>query len=391
MSSAAALAPDGDALPRRPAAGRPWRGWRGWALAGAGVLLVLILLELLGTLTGPGPQGPVSSSYATNAQGLAAWAELATRAGHPVTQLRAPISQATLDPASTVVVLDPDALLRDDGERLLAFVRTGGRLLVGGQDPDATLTALYPAPPEWVDTAAPADYPTRAGAAVLPGVSTVASAGAGSWTQTDGYRVLLADAQATPVLLAERLGRGEILLLADASPLQNGYLSAADNAQLALQLAGGARRPLVFVESVHGFGASRGLAALPLGFKVALVGLGLAGLLWVLSRGRRLGPPDELPSLQQPGRAAYVHALALLLRRTGGPRELVPTLRREAERELAARPGAGPTGSVAARRGTLARLGLDEAEIDALSAQTSGSDADALVLARAVAHLRSSP
>lgn len=390
MSSSAALAADGGALEPGPALASPGRWRRGWALAGAGAVLVLVLLELLGTLTGPGPSGPVSSSYATDAQGLAAWAELAARAGHPVTELREPIAQARLDPASTVVVLDPDALLRDDGEHLLAFVRAGGRLLIGGQDPDATLTALYPAPPNWTGTALTVDEPTAAGASVLHGVSTVSSAGAGAWTQTDGDRVLLSDADAAPVLLEQRLGKGEVLLLADASPLQNAHLAAGDNAQLALQLAGGAGRPVVFAESVHGYGTSRGLAALPLDFKVALIGLGLAGLLWVLARGRRLGPPDELPPLQQPGRVAYVHALALLLRRTGPPPALVPTLRREAERELAARPGAGPTGSAAERRRTLARLGLEEADIEALSASADAGDVDALRLARAVSHLRSS-
>jgi len=389
VSPAAAL---GGALPTRTRHARPWGGRRGWVLAGAGAVLVIILLELIGSLTGSGPQGPVSSAYATDAQGLAAWAELAGGAGQPVSELRAPLSTATLDPASTVVVLDPDALLRGDGERLLAFVRAGGRLIVGGQDPDAVLTALSPAPPGWVGTAGTSDGPTPLGASVLPGVGTVASAGAGAWTQTSGDRVLLADADGNPVLLAQRLGAGEILLLADASPLQNAYLATADNAQLALVLGGSPRRPLVFVESVHGYGTSRGLAALPLGFKVALIGLALAGLLWVLARGRRLGPPDALDPLPVPARSAYVRALALLLRRSARPDELAPTLRRAAERELAARPStvvAATTGAPPERRRALARAGLDDAEIEALSGDAAKPDV--LALAAAVAHLRSRP
>ena len=110
-------------------------GRRGWAVAGAVVVVVVVALELLGSFFGPGPQGPVSSSYATDAQGLAAWSELASRAGHPVAALREPLSGAALDPASTLVVLDPDALLRNDGRNLLVFVRRGGRLILGGQDP----------------------------------------------------------------------------------------------------------------------------------------------------------------------------------------------------------------------------------------------------------------
>ena len=359
---------------------------RGWAVTGAVVVVVVVALELLGSFFGPGPQGPVSSSYATNAQGLAAWSELASRAGHPVAALREPLSSTALDPASTLVVLDPDALLRNDGRNLLAFVRGGGRLIVGGQDPDATLTALFPAPPQWTGTSATLAAPTRAGALLLPGVATVRSAGAGAWTQTDGDRVLLADAGGQPLLLARRVGAGQLLLLADASPLQNAYLAAADNAQFALALAGPARRPLVFAESVHGYGTSRGLAALPAGFQVALAGLGLAGLLWVFARGRRLGPPDALPELNVPARAAYVHALALLLRRAAPPGELVPTLRRAADRELAARPATRGALSEDSRRRALAQLGLEPGEIEAL---TADRDPDALVLGAALAHLRS--
>ncbi len=389
MSAPGALSPGAAAI-RQPAGGARRRsGRRAWGLALLGVVLVLVGLELLGRVFGPGPQGPVSSSYATNDQGLAAWSELAASAGDPVVALRQPLSDATLDPASTLVVLDPDALLRSDGQRLLAFVRRGGRLIAGGQDPDATLTALYPAPPGWIGASAPISRPTRAGAVALPGVAAVQGAGAGAWTQTDGDRVLLSDANGRPVLLAQRLGAGEILLLADASPLQNAYLARADNAQLALVLAGAGalgRRSLVFAESVHGYGTSRGLAALPTGFKVALWGLAVAGLLWVLARGRRLGPPDALPEREVPARAAYVHALTLLLRRAGPPGELAPTLRRAAERELAARPSTGAGASAASRRRALAQLGLDEAEVEALAA---GGDPDVVVLGSALTHLRS--
>ena len=62
------------------------------------------------------------------------------------------------------------------------------------------------------------------------------------------------------LLLVEPAGRGRIALLADTSPLQNRLLGEADNAAFALALSG--RGPLTFVESVHGYGPARGLAAL---------------------------------------------------------------------------------------------------------------------------------
>ena len=91
------------------------------------------------------------------------------------------------------------------------------------------------------------------------------------------------------LLLRRTLGRGTLQLLADVSPLQNRLLGSADNAQLGLEVAGPRTRPVVFVESVHGYGQSRGVAALPIGWKFAFCALALAGLLWVAARGRRLG------------------------------------------------------------------------------------------------------
>jgi len=298
---------------------------RGWLLAGAGVLAVIVVLGALGGLLAPGPQGPVSSSYATASQGLAAWAELARRAGHPIVQLREPLDRARLDPGGTVVVLDPDALLRSEGLRLLSFVRAGGRLLIGGQNPQDTLPAVLPNPPAWSPNASRRDFPA-ASDRVLRGVGLVSSAGEGVWTDTGGARTLLRAGSGGALLLAMGVGRGELFLLADASLLQNRLLAAADNAQLALNLNGPGRRPVVFVESLHGYGPSRGLAAIPTRWRLALAGLALAGLLWVLARARRLGPPERTPVAPPPPRSAYVDALALLLRRTGQGDDLAAML-----------------------------------------------------------------
>jgi Domain of unknown function (DUF4350) len=289
---------------------------RGLLFAGACVLAVFAALGALRASLAPGPQGPVSSSYATAPQGLAAWAELDRRAGRPVVQLREPLDHARLDPAGTVVVLDPDALLRSEGLRLLAFVRAGGRLLIGGLNPRDTLPALLPNPPAWESGAAKHDLPA-ARAAVLAEVAEVSSAGEGEWTDTRGARTLLRAGAGGALLLERHVGRGALYLLADASPLQNRLLGAADNAQLALNLSGPARHTVVFVESLHGYGPSRGLAAIPDRWRLAFAVLALAGLLWALARARRLGPPERTPAAAPPPRGAYVEALALLLRRTG--------------------------------------------------------------------------
>ena len=57
--------------------------------AGA-VVALLVLFVVIDRLT-PTPEGPRSSSYATSADGAAAYAELLEAAGHRVTRLRRPL------------------------------------------------------------------------------------------------------------------------------------------------------------------------------------------------------------------------------------------------------------------------------------------------------------
>ena len=299
---------------------------RGAIVAVAVAACFLALGALLDALA-PGPTGPASSSYATSDGGLAAWAELLQRAGHPVSQLRAPISRARLDPQTTVVLLDPDALLPSEGRRLNLFLRAGGRLIAGGARSQTAIPALLPNPPARIDSSPSMAVPVQSGGETAS-VRSVATAGDGAWTETGGARAMLGSAPDLSLLLTMPVGAGTLELLADGSPLQNRLLSHADNAQFALDLAGPSGRPIVFVESVHGYGLARGLSALPAQWWLGLALLTLAGLAFVLARGRRLGAPDVSPPPPPPPRRAYVDAVALLLRRTHKPDEVATILKR---------------------------------------------------------------
>ncbi len=299
---------------------------RGWPLILAGAVASLLALTLLGEAFGREPTGPVSSSYATNADGLAAWAQLLIRDGHTVVQLRTSLQRARLDPRGTVIVLDPSSLLHSEGERLLTFVKEGGRLLIGGHEPQSTLPALLSSPPKWAPTGEAQLLPADSGAASVAGDGEVASAGEGEWTESHGYTAPLRGAHAHGPLLERTMGKGTLALLADASPLQNRLLASDDNAQFALDLSGQDRQPVVFVESVHGYGPSRGFAALSTRWWVACAGLLLAGLLWSVARGRRLGVAEPAGEQAQPPRADYVHAMSLLLRRIGDEQALSSAL-----------------------------------------------------------------
>ncbi len=323
-----------------------------------GVVVFLVAINLVAVLISsvrPQPSGEDASAYATQPQGVAAYAELLQRNGHPVRYLREPLDEARLDPSATLVVLDAPAL--DGGERsaLRRFLRGGGRLVAGGEDAGRGILAR---PPLWTPDGQLLTGPTNP-VPETRDVRLVSSDGGGGFASLGGSvgalgerGVLLAVAQAGP---------GRALLLADTSPLHNRLLASTDNAALGLALAGPSRRPVVFAESVHGFGRASGLAAIPSRWRFALAIALLAAVLWLLSQARRLGPPEEDGGDPVPARLEHVDALALALRQVKDPAAAVEPVR------AAARAGA---------------LGYEEDEITALVGEDGAERGRALARGR---------
>jgi hypothetical protein len=343
-------------------------------------VVALNLVALVIAFLRPEPSGAEGSAYATQRRGAAGYAELLRRAGHPVEYLREPLAGARLDRTATLVVLDAPRLDADERAALGRFVRGGGRLVVGG--PLAGRGILARAP-RWVP-AGPRRARPNVAVPETTGLRNVESAGEGGFTPLGGALPALGDA---PALLAvARTGRGRALLLADASPLQNRLLARADNAALALALAGPARRPVTFAESVHGYGRATGLAAIPPRWRFALAFAGLAGLVWLLSRARRLGPPELTGETPTPARREHVEALALGLRRARDADVALAAVQTAARaqviRRAALRPDA-PDGDVHA---AALRLGFEEDEAAALSGAHHADQA--LALGRALARGR---
>jgi hypothetical protein len=361
------------------------------------VVAVLIGINLLAKFvsdsTGGGgtPGGPRSSAYATQNEGLAAYAELLAHEGHPVDVTRGPLRDGTLDPATTVVVLDPDTVSFDDAGVLLTFVVNGGRLITGGTAP-SYFTALRQDPPLWA-TPARTDW-TQINPSLAP-ITHVVSAGDARFSALGDSHALVGG-ESEALVTEAAVGRGTIVFVADPTPLQNQLLGTADNAALGLALAGGANRTVVFPEGVHGYGPSSGLAAIPTAWKVALVGLAIAGLVLMWARGRRLGPPEDSSRPLPPPRAAYVDAVGSTLNRTGSPDAALQVVatRVRSRVEAPAVPGAegasGATGDLDraefARRGHA--MGLSDEEIDAVLSPIT--DVSVLAVGRALSRVEQS-
>jgi hypothetical protein len=339
--------------------------------------LVIVLIEALV----PSPSGPESSAFATQERGLAAWAELARRSGRDVRLARRPPADAPPPAGATAVVLDPEDLPARDVAALRELAEAGGRVIAGGRRPGAWLEQLAgPGAPEWEREAA--ESARAAPAPLTARVERIRSAGEGGWERA-GRALPLVVADGRPTFLLAAAGSGSILLVADASPLQNRLLARDDNAALALALAGDG--PLVFVESAHGYGPASGLAALPARLQWGLALLGLSALLLIAARWRRLGPPQPPDRPLPPPRRAYVDALAATLARTPDRAAAVAAVR-SAARDRLARRAAVPAGAPAdAWRAAARASGLDDEQARALT--DPDSDPDGIAAGRALARL----
>jgi uncharacterized protein DUF4350 len=301
----------------QPAARRGWLTRSPVRLL-VGLVVLFIVVSVVIDRIAPTPSGPEGSSYATAPEGAAAYAELLHRAGHPVTRVRTPVAERPLDPGTTLVVLDPEQVAPEEARAIGRFVRAGGRLVAGGALA-RWLGRVLDVPPEWAPSA-----PGRA-TVVVPvpesaGVSSVAFAEGGRWDELGGALPILATPDG-PVAAVSESGAGRVVLLADASPLYNRELARADDAAFGLAVVGAARRPVAFLETVHGYGVSRGFGGLPGNVKWALIGLALTALVAIWAAGRRFGPAEDPDTEPPPPRVDYVDALAAALVRAKPDKE----------------------------------------------------------------------
>jgi hypothetical protein len=350
-----------------------------------GIVAVVVAVNLVTVVVDsviPSPDGPRSSSFATSREGVAAWAELIRRNGGEVRALRERPSDGTLPAEGTVVVLDPESFTPGQARALRWFAERGGRVVAGGADPGDWLGELTNStPPSW-DGGGDPDAQVLVPAPETGGARDLRTAEAGHWEDAGGA-LPLAAGEDGPIALVEDAREGRIVLVADPSPLQNRLLGQADNAALALALAGPG--PVTFVESVHGYGTATGLAALPARFRWGLVLLAVSGLLLIVARWPRMGPPEPPEEPLFPPRRAYVDALASTLARSRDRTSAIEAVRSAARERLA-------------RRAALARDADDEAWIKAARAAGLGHDEaralvdgagddDGIAAGRALAHL----
>jgi hypothetical protein len=352
----------------------------GGALVGGA--LVVALLAGIGDGTNARP--PATSSDDTGGGGLSAWRELLDDAGYEVDAAEEPPSAEGLDPAATAVLLDPGTLADREAEALAEHLAAGGRLVIGGEVDGETIERVAGSPMSRTTAGTATTAVPLAPAREVAGVASVAASGTTRFEATGGALPILGvDSSVLAALAGE--GSGEVVVLADATPLQNDRLALADNALFALRLAGAPERPVTFVESVEAVHAS-GLAALPGSWRWTFLGLLAAALTLIAARVRRFGPPDPPGRELAPSRREYLDAVAASLARTRDPVAASEPVRRAAREQLARRAAVSPE----LDRAELERLGpafsLSEAEVAAI-APGDGERGDPIDAGRALSKL----
>lgn len=298
-----------------------------------GVLAVVQTVQ--STFGGPTPSGPSSSSLATSKNGLAAYASLLARAGMPVTQRRLPLGDGLpVTPAAALFVLGTPELDDRESAAVQRFVDDGGLLVAGGVESTLWTNRIFSLDLESVPLASDGSK----GATLADAQSTARRITTPTGTGFDPEHlpvgsVALALSGDIPVAVRVPDGSGSLVLLSDVSMLDNSQLAQVDNAAFGLGLTGG--RPVVFAESVHGFGPRGGLRGLPERWRWALGFVLAATLAWMVSRARRNGPPEVPVRDLPPARREYVDALGVTLarvRRRGGSTGTVPDPREDTDR-----------------------------------------------------------
>ena len=291
---------------------------------------VMLLIGLTQSATDPAPtDGPPGSSYATHSSGTAALVILLEANGYDVDRARTSLAVRPPDPSDVVVVINGGRLEPEDVDAIRTHVNAGGRFVAGGS---TRLDGVTQTPPDGLTRT---DDPS-ARLLSIAGFGEVQDI-AGEWVWEDPGSLLPLVGNGGGTLLGiESVGSGSVVAIADEGILANGVLADRDHALLALLAVGETEGSVRFVEYVHGFAQPTGLAALPTRWQQALLIVGLAGVVWLIARGRRFGPAEANSRGLPPPRAAYLDAVAATLEASNDPDAGAP-LSAAIDRELAKR------------------------------------------------------
>ncbi len=287
--------------------------------------------------------------------------------------------QVTAGPGDDVAVILRDGLTEDQRNRLGAWVRAGGRLVI-----------VDPSSPWLPEIAGSLASPTERGRCAVPAFADVDVVVG----LTVGFRGVSGEVCFGGGIAVGRLGNGVVIGVGGPEPLLNGQLADGDNAGLAVALlAPTAGIDVVFLTaSPLGLDEPRTLTDLVADPVWVILGQVVVGfLLYAWFRARRLGRPVPDPPVAPIEGSELTGARGRLLADIGRPGAALHDLRLDARRLLLCRFGLPPETSDALLASRLADQGTISAEeaLELLAGRSAANDRELHELAVGLGRLRS--
>ncbi|MHB1629083.1 MAG: hypothetical protein ACYCVB_12045 [Bacilli bacterium] len=270
-----------------------------WALIACVLIFYLSAAALLTPAADSTPL-PAGTSYSRLTNGTAALYSLFRGSPSAGSWRLLTEPQLGLPAHTTVFIVDPQT---DDtastAKVWIHFIRSGGRLvgLLNHSSALATALGLRVAPMPAAGgalrlTLLPAAHSRRAAA-------TFGVSGAGPYATLTGnlrggqrWLLTLPDRAPRTVGVTERIGQGSVTLLGLPGLAFNGAVAKSGNLGVLLTLLQPTRTRIAFVETVHGYSAEPGAAAVfGAGISGAFALLCAAAVIWLWGEGRRFGRP----------------------------------------------------------------------------------------------------
>jgi hypothetical protein len=337
----------------------------------AGFVALLLVGGTIAVSPGADPDtSAVPSTYSSSSGGARAAYLLLLDLGYKVHRWEeSPAGLAGLGDKAILILADPTET-PSDGEQdlLLRFVQSGGEILFCG----AALPKFFPqvklpariAGARWIEFSPdlPSPYAHHAGKVIIqPETYWRAQAGRGEFGD---QQLTLYGGEFNPVVVVWRVGKGQILWWAGATPLTNSGIPQADNLSLFLNsLSSGTpqgSRAIYWDEYFHGErGSFWSYFAIPPviwgGFQISVLTLAL-----LFTYSRRSGPIAIPAVVSRLSPLEFVNTMAGLYQRAGAAPVAVGVAYRHLRLELTHRlglPAAAPDAALA--QAAAERLGAD--------------------------------
>jgi hypothetical protein len=342
---------------------------------------IFLLMLVTGVLLSPAPEemmSPVPSTYSAQPDGAEAAYLLLSRLQFPVRRWLDRPADLPEDPNGVLLILaEPTETPTDKEEEALAkFVEDGGHVLFTGPG----ITTFFPnggtSQPRLNPSAA--QFSPTIPSYLARGARQITMRPKAYWKNLSGVRFPLYGEPDSPVVIAWKVGAGEIVWWADSMPLNNGGIRQADNLTFFLNTVSNPRsnRPyrIYWDEYFHGERNSLWSYVEKTSLRWGFAQLGLLGVAIAFTFSRRSGPIFQPHRVSRLSPLEFVDTLGGLYERAGAASSAV-SISRMRLRSLLARqlglPNDVPDADLA--RATETRLGWKDSGLAELLARAAAA------------------